>query len=560
MKTFNIKTLLFMVIMSMVTINAFSIPAKRGWRTVTLANGTSIEVQQMGDEHANWFVDRDNRALDIDENGIVSYLTESQLQERKTWGRSCHKTMNKIREARLENMRKSNLSASKSRRAGSMSGDYTGEKKCLIILVQFPDLEMTHTHEEFFKQANERGYSDHGGVGSISDYFYDQSYGKMRIDFDVAGPYTLSEEMSYYGQKGIIRKDKRAGLMVWEAVKAADKDVNYADYDWNNDGQVEQIYVVYAGYGEATGGKANTVWPHQWSLSAAATLGECEGPVHADGVTVDTYACGNELESNRGTQMVGIGTMCHEFSHCLGYPDVYDTNYINFGMNSWDIMDSGSYNGNSDIPAGYTSYERWAAGWLEPTVLNEPCEVSEMKALVEEPEAYVIYNDAHKKEFYMLENRQKKGWDAGLGGHGMLVVHVDYDRDAWMYNNVNTTIGHQRMTVIPADDSQSTWNLNGDPFPGSSKKTELTDTSTPAATLYNENPEGNKYMSKPITNIQEKNGLISFNFMDEATSIKTINSTKPSSAIYNLSGEYLGTNLNTLPKGIYIIGTRKVVK
>ena len=124
----------------------------------------------------------------------------------------------------------------------------------------------------------------------------------------------------------------------------------------------------------------------------------------------------------------GIGTICHEFTHCLGLPDIYDTAYGGgYGMGYWDLMNSGSYNSNGYIPAGFTSYEKMYCGWSQPIELKNDTVITGMKPLSEGGESYIIYNDANRNEYYLLENRQKTGWDAGIPGNGLLVIHVDYD-------------------------------------------------------------------------------------------------------------------------------------
>lgn len=245
-----------------------------------------------------------------------------------------------------------------------------------------------------------------------------------------------------------------------------------------------------------------------------------------DGVTIDTYACSSELYGTSGTRMDGIGTTCHEFSHCLGLPDFYDTEYNgNFGMDSWSVMDYGSYNGDGYVPCGYTAYERMFAGWLDPVELTGGQKVIDMQPIGEAPEAYIIYNDANRNEYYLLENHQQRGWDSEAYGHGLLVLHVDYDRTAWDYNEVNNTTGHQRMTVVPADNQfksgyyegesyATAEDLEGDPYPGTSGNRSLTDTSRPAATLFSPAADGRRYLGKPVEDIAENAaGLISFTFM-----------------------------------------------
>lgn len=382
----------------------------------------------------------------------------------------------------------------------------TGAKKGLVILVNFTDNAFSVTnpnpiYEQIFNQLNYTGY---GMSGSVRDYFRAQSYGKFDLTLDVAGPYTLSGPMSKYGGNDANGSDIGVQAFASEAFKLANKDVNYKDYDWNGDGVVEQVFIVYAGYAEAQGGAANTIWPHSWTLPTALTLDE---------VKVSQYACSSELRGDRGTEIDGIGTICHEFSHCLGLMDHYDTQGSNFGMSYWDVMAAGSYLNNSCTPAAYTSFERWCMGWLEPVELTSQKDIKDMKALVDSPEAYILYNDANPNEFYMLENRQKKGFDTYLYGHGLLVLHVDYDKMAWAYNQVNTSSARQRVTIIPADNEKanSLNSLQADPFPGTKGVTALTDYTDPAATLYNANVHGRKFMSKPIEDIAENaQGLISF--------------------------------------------------
>lgn len=382
----------------------------------------------------------------------------------------------------------------------------TGTKKGLVILVNFKDNAFSipdpkNTYNAIFNQLDYTGY---GMTGSVRDYFRAQSYGLFDMTLDVAGPYTLSKNMSAYGGNDANGNDKGVQDFAREAFKLADADVDYSKYDWNGDGVVEQVFIVYAGYAEAQGGAANTIWPHAWGI---------EEPLLMDGVYTYQYACSSELRGADGKEIDGIGTVCHEFSHCLGLMDHYDTQGNNFGTGFWDVMASGSYNNNSCTPAGYTSFERWSMGWLEPQELTSKTDVAGMKPLTESPEAYILYNDANPDEFYLLENRQQTGFDAGLYGHGLLVLHVDYDENVWANNMVNVSAARQRMTIIPADGTKENTlsSLQADPFPGRLGVTALTDNTSPAATLYNANADGRKLMGKPIEDIAEdQNGLISF--------------------------------------------------
>ena len=404
-------------------------------------------------------------------------------------------------------------------RAPGTSSVNTGKRRGLIILVEFKDnaFQAKHTQAEFNDMANLEGYNRNKHIGSVHDYFYDASYGQFDLEFDVVGPVKLKYNMSYYGTDDAYTGgiDKYVGEMIVEAIQGAVGQVDFSQYDWDNNGEVDQVYVLYAGYGQAGGAPSSTVWPHEYYLQYSSY----QKRLYAGGKYFNQYSCGNELYGNSGTQLAGIGTLCHEYSHCLGLPDFYDTAGNNFGMAKWSVMDGGVYNNYTCVPCPYTAYERYLSGWLEPTELDGPTMVKDMRPITEHPDAYIIYNDGNRDEYFMLENHQKTGWDAYAGGHGMLVTHIDYDKTIWAQNKINNTASRQRMTIIPADNAydQTTPGYAGDPFPGTKGKTALTDDTTPAARVYNKNTTtGNYYMGKPITNITEKNGLISFSFMGAA--------------------------------------------
>lgn len=399
---------------------------------------------------------------------------------------------------------------------------FQGEKRGLIILVQFADkaFSMGKPQPLYDRIANEQGYSDHGFNGSVRDYFIAQSGGKFTLDFDVVGPVTLDHGYSYYGGNDRYGDDLRAEEMISEACKAVDDSVDFSRYDWDGDGEVEEVFVLYAGKGENDGGSASTVWPHMYWLSAATAA------LTLDGVKVDTYACSSEL--NGEDNVAGIGTFCHEFSHCMGFPDMYDTgNAGNFGMGSWDLMDYGSYNGDGYTPAGYSGYEKWVCGWTEPVELTADTAITNVQPLSEMGQSYIVYNKGNRNEYYILENRQQRGYDAALPGHGLLIEHVDYDEKLWNENVVNTTDDedypndHQRITVFHANNLEySSYEKNAVyPFKGNDS---LTNYSQPAATVYNANSDGSHYMNCAIRNITENaDGTMSFVFGNFTTPSKS---------------------------------------
>ena len=473
---------------------AFGVPAYPTKKTVKLQDGTSTTLQLTGDEFFHFYRAEDGRNFRMTADGSLRMMSDTEFGEE----------LAKHNEERI----RTNARRARRRVGEFVEGGIKGKKKGLVILVSFRDKDFVTAEPQtvFNDFFNKEGYSNNGMGGSVKDYFKAQSYGQLEVDFDVVGPYKLSKNMFYYGGNDASGSDSNPQAMAEEACRLANPDVNYADYDWNNDGEVDQVFLIYAGYGENYGADPNTIWPHAFYLPEGVKL---------DYMKLGSYACTCELMGTKGTDLTGVGTACHEFSHCLGLPDTYDTSYSGgVGMGQWDVMDHGSYNVNGHVPAGYTAYERWVSGWLEPVEINSATEVKDMKPLTEAPEAYILYNEGNRDEYYILENRQKEGFDAGLPGHGLMVMHIDYNKGAWTSNSPNNNPKHQRVTYIPADGTINSAGDAGDPFPGKKNVHNLTDFTTPSATTYNANTDGKALMHKPVEEITESGeGLISFKAM-----------------------------------------------
>ena len=505
------RKIFFILSLLIVTLTVSAVPAKRGlWKTLTLSNGTEVRALLVGDEHGHYWQAEDGIAYiqAVDADYYVPVEAQQVLAKAKA------------RRAKV------NAQRVQKREFGHPS-HYEGLKKGIIILVNFKDksFKSSNNNALYQKIANQENFNEGDFKGSMADYFKAQSRGKFELDFDVVGPVTISENASYYGSNDSHGNDKYAGQMVCEAVtKAKDQVSNWKQYDWDNDGYVDQVYVVYAGQGEADGGAENTIWPHAYSLSEAKNDGDGTGPVVVEtGLKVNTYACGQELDGYTGN-VAGIGTMCHEFSHCLGYPDFYDTDYSGGqGTCDWDLMDHGSYNGGGYQPAGYTSYERWFAGWETPITLeDEDVEITNMKSLQNGGESYIIYNKGNREEYFLLENRQKEGWDASLAGAGLVILHVDHNESVWESNKPNDDPSHQRMTWIPADKTYKYEMIKGkkyyyikqsDAFPYG----EINSFNKKFGTLakfYTKNTNGTYYLDGSVEDITQNNDKsISFKYL-----------------------------------------------
>lgn len=493
-----------------------SVPAKRGvWRTVTLSNGLTVKARLCGDEHAHWWQAEDGSCFDVDSLGKGKAVVPQELMS---------KARSRMAAKRQAARRANAMKASQRIATNSNTGKFQGQRHGLIILVNFADSKFNTskfgpTQTLYSRIANEANYGENNFKGSISDYFKAQSGGQFLLDFDVAGPVTLPYGYSYYGQNDDDGYDKRPKEMVKEACQAVDGSVDFSKYDWDGDGEVEEVFVVYAGNGEHdTANQPNLIWPHMDNLA------NYKEQLTLDGVTINTYACASELNGDK--TLSGIGTFCHEFSHCMGFPDMYDTasDGNNFGMGSWDLMDYGSYNGYGYVPAGYSGYEKMVCGWTTPIELDKPMTVNGMERLADMGQTYIIYNKGNRNEYYILENRQQSGFDKHLPGSGLLIERVDYDKDIWEWNAVNTTNGgyypegsstpsyndHQRITIFHANNIE--YDGNNATYPYASLDS-LTDSSQPAATVWNANADGTYLMHCRVYGItQNADGTVAFSF------------------------------------------------
>lgn len=505
---------------------AFAVPVKRGqWRVLTLADGIKVRAELCGDERVRWWQAGDG----------ARYVAEGKTGLYKAIEKGQAPSLAKSFQAAVA----SGKMAKVVRRAQeSGASTFQGEKRGLIILAQFPDQTFSYNNVRalYDRIANEQGYSDHNFNGSISDYFTAQSGGQFTLKFDVAGPVTMSHNYAYYGDND----EAHAPDMIKEACQGVDSLVNFANYDWDGDGEVEEVFVLYAGHGQADYDSKNDdlIWPHMYYVNPT---GYAYNDFYLDGVKIDVYACSSEL--NGDGYLAGIGTFCHEFSHCMGFPDMYDTGKAgNFGMGSWDLMDYGSYNGDGYTPAGYSGYEKMVCGWITPVELTTATTVTSMQPMSQMGQSYIVYNKGNRNEYYILTNRQQNGYDASIPGHGMIIEHIDYDKDIWDYNLVNTTDNtdyasygitndHQRITIFHADNKDGFYDQSRDAYPYYGKDS-LTNNSMPAATTYNANSDGTKYMNCAIRDITENSdGSMSFVFGDASGEGTDEKVTTPTSGI-----------------------------
>ncbi len=400
-----------------------------------------------------------------------------------------------------------------------------GQQRAVAILVEFPS---TDAHPEgrkfrsedpcalFSEMLNSDGYAHDGATGSVRNYFLDSSNGTFDLTFDVFGPVTLSHDVAYFCD-GAHGDQLNSWEMVEEACRSVDSEVDFTNYDRDHDGIIDNVYIFYAGPGAATGGDpTDCIWQH------ASDVELLSGKQFTfDGVRLNHYACSNEYRDVRdpatGTTSrltEGIGTVCHEFSHVLGLPDLYDV--FGYGSTSpgvWDVMDMGCHLNESRTPAAYSALDRMLLGWMTPDDIgSSPATLSLPQ--ISTNKAYRIPT-ADENEFFILENRQQTGWDSALPGHGMIVWRINYQKDYWDSNQVNTGKGRSHAYIIPADGYYGASSYPGDPFPGASNIRDLSDDGYP-----NMLTSRGERTNAPISSVVEAGGVITFDICKAVTSLE----------------------------------------
>ena len=447
------KKILFALLGCMASIGAYAVIASPEPIKVTQPDGSTLEVRLVGDEFHHYYTTLDGTP--VRKTIIGKWIKDASVAKESTVSRNARKA------------------------AQQQMATYplTGEPKSLVILVNFQDLKFKHSLDEFHRMLNVSGYSENGGVGSARDYFIACSDSAFAPKFDCYGPVTVSEGYAYYGANSGSNYNVHASQMVVEACNiVAASGIDMSQYDTNGDGRLDNVFIYYAGHNEAEHASENTIWPHRSAVS---------GNEYAGGKRIYDYACTSELRGASGNYMCGIGTFCHEFGHVLGLPDYYATDYsIAYTVGSWDIMASGSYNGNGKTPPSYSAGERFQLGWLKPIQLKdagpytlEPLETTNKAYLIAKTDHNLNWSSASPKEYWLLENRQAVGWDAPgttLPGTGMLIWHINYSSSAWGSNTPNNNLP-LRYDIEEAGGDKG-FSAASDPFPGTKKVTQFTPT------------------------------------------------------------------------------------
>lgn len=507
--------------------SAMAVPAYPHPIKYEQADGTTLTIVIRGDESLHWQETIDGYTLLRNNKGIFEYAAKNKKNDLVVSGIKAQdpEKRSNVEKKFLKGIQKSlQYSGSQTSIMRQLKQVYdkeamqekvfptTGSRKLVCILIGFTDLAFTKTQTEFNDLFNQINYSVDGAQGSVKDFYLENSYNQFNLTVTVAGPYTASNNMAYYGGNNSSGDDVNPRALAAEAVTLADGDVNYANFDNDNDGSVDGVYIIFAGYGEEAGASEDAIWSHAWNLSPTLTK---------DGKNISKYSCSPELRSYTGTGITRIGVICHEFGHVLGSPDYYDTNYGTDGQyqgtGSWDLMANGSWNGESgSCPAHHNIYTKWHYyNWVTPTLLSSSGTYS-LNNIEYNKQAYYFTSNT-SGEFFLMENRQQTGFDTSIPGHGLIIYHVDQNGIDLSSYTINATHPQYMYpvcasaTVNPSGSASSYGSINsaGCPFPGSGNETEFTDGSLPGAIIWDKS-----FCNKPMTEISETSGVISFSFMD----------------------------------------------
>lgn len=458
-------------------------PVKPGTIAVTNPDGTKMEIRHHGDENFVYTTDAKGEY-------ILEHNARTGWQRAVRNGMVLKADMANIELMRAEQMPAATRAAAPARMAalddlGRSKFPCNQKVRSLVVLVEYSDCAFTipNAHETFSRLCNEEGYSDYGARGSARDYYHASSDGQFDVDFDVYGPVKVPYTSAYItGEQQNPGTGKYANfsLLIKSALEQLDGQIDYSKYDYDNDGQVDNIYFFYAGYGQADhmgpGGslRHDLVWPHQSSYRGSLVL---------DGKKIGPYACSNEINGNAPESNPypdGIGAFCHEFGHVLGLPDLYDTAGGTTEVpGEWTVMCDGSYNMNSTCPPLFSAYERWVCGWIEYNVLQEDSHnilLPHANRATAEQLGKPDFRSARisiplpnygtdnwdgsyfPDEYFLIENRTRKGFDESLPTEGALIWYIRYSKQSWTMNRVNYG-GIARVKIIKVPDSygQTTW-------------------------------------------------------------------------------------------------------
>lgn len=576
---------------------------------VKQADGTELTVVLHGDEHFHWYSTVDGVILaradgqffvaQIANDGAI--VATEQLAHNAQQRSASEASLAAKQNLNLFNTpkavaRREAMRVQQTGRAGYNYFPHKGSPTAVVILAKFNDTEFylpnpVKSFEQYFNGDEQKdfGNGENRNYGSVKKYFTDMSDGQFTPNFKIVGPVTLPQSMEYYGANTGGSKDVNYRQFVKDACTEASKLLSFdnADFDSDRDGCVDLVAIIFAGFGENNDPTdENTLWP-KTSLQDFGTY---------NGKSVKTAMMISELNAKKSLlgsggsystpQINGVGVFCHEMSHTMGLPDFYSTTSPanekdNQELEYWSIMDGGENVNNGYCPTAYTAFERKHMGWRDYVEMEDGKTYS-LKTADKGELGHVYYNpntlaSGRVADYFVFENVQNKGWNTKLPGHGLIAYRVSLRNNNMQYNTpINNIVGDPGFTLVPADgcvlNSYNTKSFSAykssmaaDPFPGTLKVTTLLATQNLPNFAWRDAPKDNKMGLYDIVEDTESTHEVSFRFVADVTTsgLQNVVTDAPLSTdnrIFSIDGICLGTDLSVLPKGLYIIGGKKVVK
>ena len=519
--------------MGLMCLTARAVPADPTPAQVTQPDGTKLTLVLHGDEFLNYLTTSDGYTVVKNKAGYYTYarLDGNQLVPSNIIARDNRTAADNVYLASVPKCLTSPAQVLQGKRmlnhrndllrgighGGNMDYD---KFRGLIILINYTDrnfndyVPSNYTPIDFYEaMINSHDYQGYTlpygtkveAMGSVRDYYYDNSFHQFDPHFDILGPVDVPYRCTDAHQF-------KCDSIFFAALEALDPEVDFSQYDTDGDGTADMVFFMVAGHGsDVTANDRDYLWPHMKDFTESPVL---------DGVNFKLYACSTNMTGEENeyytnfNNVAGIGTICHEFSHCLGLPDFYDTDGLGSGgTNSkhpmtWSVMASGFRSNNGRNPAGYSLFERYALRFAQPTLIEGEGTIS-IPALEKSNSGYRLYT-ANEGEFFIIENRQRIKWDKNLAGPGMLIWRVDSSNvDVWEHNLVNSDPNHMYYELLRANFSGISDSYN-DPFPGVSNVTTITNITEPNMRTWD--GKMNKYA---FVNIAQADSIITFDVITD---------------------------------------------
>ena len=518
--------------MALMCLSVSAVPADPTPARLTQPDGSVVTVVLHGDEFFNYLTTSDGYTVVKNEAGFYTYarLDGNMLMASDRIARDNRSAAD---QAYLAGVPKGLTSPAMAQRGKKLLNhrnnllrgighgghmDYS-KFRGLIILVNYTDRSFNdyvpdnYTPIDFYEDMinghDYNGFSLSYGttvecMGSVRDYYYDNSFQQFDPHFDILGPVDVPFACTDAHQFN-------CDSIFFAALEALDYDVDFSQYDTDGDGTADMVFFLVAGFGsDNSANDRDYLWPHMNNFTESPVL---------DGVNFSLYACSTNMTGEEGdfisyNNVAGIGTICHEFSHCLGLPDFYDTDAEGSGGTNrnypmtWSIMASGFRSNMGRNPVGYGLFERYALGFATPTLIEGEGTIT-IPALERSNTGYRM-NTANPGEYFIVENRQRVKWDKNLAGPGMLIWRVDSSNvDVWENNLVNSNPNRSYYELLRAKFNGMSDSYN-DPFPGVAGVTSITNASQPNMRTWD-----GKLSRYAFINIAEADSIITFDVVKD---------------------------------------------